>query len=120
MPKHSTFYAYQAHIAGTNYIAIPRQVGAQTHVDIHLLRNPGVDDVTSAIVAADGRLIEASRLAVSRTGHEYSDIIDPGALPEPICAAFRGLAAAVLASDPAPVPYASIDLLSLPRIHLAL
>jgi hypothetical protein len=120
MPKHSPFYAYQAHIAGTDYIAIPRQVGAETRVEIHPLCNPGVDDVTGAIVAADGKLIEASRFAVSRSGHEYSQIIDTGALPEPACRAFRRIASAVLASHPAPVPYASIDLLSIPRMHLAL
>jgi len=120
MPEHSTFFAYQAHIAGTDYIAIPRQVGAEARVEIYPLHNPGIDDVTGAIVAGSGKLIEASRLVVSGTGHEHTRIIDPGTLPEPVRDAFRRLAAAVLASNPAPVSYAAIHLLSLPRRHLAL
>jgi hypothetical protein len=120
MPEHSTFFAYQAHLAGTDYIAIPRQVGAETRVEIYPLHNPAIDDVTAAIVAEDGKLIEVSRLVVSRAGHEHSRIIDPGTLPEPARDAFRRLAVAVLASDPAPVPYAAIHILSLPRRHLSL
>jgi hypothetical protein len=120
MPEHSTFFAYQAHITGTDYIAIPRQVGAEARVEIHLLHNPGVNDVTGAIIAGDGKLIEASRLVVSRTGHEYSRLIDPGTLPEPARDAFRRLAIAVLASNPTPVPYAAMHVLSLPRRHLSL
>jgi hypothetical protein len=94
MPEHSTLFAYQAHLAGTDYIAIPRQVGAETRVEIHLLHNPGVDHVTGAIVAEDGNLLEVSRLVVSRSGHEHSRIIDPGTLSEPARDAFRRLAAA--------------------------
>jgi hypothetical protein len=120
MPEHSNFFTYQAHLAGTDYIAVPRQVGTEARVEIHLLHNPGIDDVTGAIVAEDGKLIEASRLAVSRSGHEHTRIIDPGTLPEPVGDAFRRLASAVLAFDPTPVPYAAIHLLSLPRRHLAL
>jgi hypothetical protein len=59
MPQHDTFHAYQAHIAGTDYIAIPRRVGAETRVEIHVLRLPDVDDVTAAIVAEDGTLVES-------------------------------------------------------------
>jgi hypothetical protein len=102
MPEHSTFFAYQAHLDETDYIAIPRQVGAETRVEIHPLHNPGIDDVTAAIVAGDGKLLEVSRLVVSRAGHEHSRIIDPRTLPEPTRDAFRRLAVAVLASDSAP------------------
>ena len=86
MPKHSSFFTYQAQIAGTDYIAIPRQVGTEARVEIFPLHNPGIDDVTGAIVAGSGKLIEASKLAVSRTGHEDARMIDP--LPEPALAAF--------------------------------
>jgi hypothetical protein len=120
MPEPSTFFAYEAHIDGTDYIAIPRRVGTEARVDIHLLHNPGIEDVTGAIVAGSGQLIEASRLTASRTGQEHTRIIDPDTLPEPARDAFQRLAAAVLASNPAPVPYAAIHILSLPRLHLAL
>jgi hypothetical protein len=123
MLKHDIFHAYQAHIAGTDYIAIPRGVGREARVEIQLLRllrPPGIDDVIGAIVAADGKLIEASKLTASRTGHEYLQTIDANALPEQLRNAFQRIAAAVVAHHPAPVPYAAIDVLSLPRKHLTL
>jgi hypothetical protein len=120
MPKHDIFHAYQAHIAGTAYIAIPRGVGREARVEIQLLRHPGIDDITGAVVAASGELIEASRLAAGPAGQEYLQRIGADALPEQLRTAFQRIAAAVVAQHPAPVPYAAIDVLSLPRKQLAL
>ena len=120
MPKHDLFHAYQAHIAGTNYIAIPRQVGTEACVEIQVLRPPGIDDITGAVVAASGTLIEASRLTADPAGQEYLQTIDLDALPDQLRGAFQRLAAAVVPRRPVPVPYAAIDILSLPRKHLTL
>ena len=120
MPKHDIFHTYQAHIAGTAYIAIPRGLGTEARVEIQVLRPAGIDDVTGAIVDASGRLIEASRLTAGPAGQEYLQTIGVDGLPEQLRSAFQRLAAAVMAQHPAPVPYAAIDILSLPRQHLAL
>jgi hypothetical protein len=120
MHKPDIFHTYQAQIAGTLYLAVPRLTGSGKQVDIHVLCHPDVGGVTAAIVSEDGRIIEASRLAAGRHGDEHQQAIDGEELAPPVRNAFQAIAAAVLGRNPRPVPYAAVDFLSIPRKRLEL
>ncbi len=68
-------YAYEVLIDGEKYIAVPRQYRNARCVQISLARPWNVNDITSALVAGDGTIIEATRFAV-RNDHEMSELID--------------------------------------------
>ena len=120
MQNDVTLYTYQPLGAGTEYIAIPRQVGTQRYVQILLHRAPDVNDITAANVGEDGKVIEASRLVVDRFDAEYSELVDNATLPDGMQALFQRIARAVFALHPIPVPRSAIDTLSIPRKLLAL
>jgi hypothetical protein len=110
------FHTYQAEIAGTLYLAIPRR----SRVDIHVLRQPDAGSVTSASVSENGEIIEAYRLTVGKHGDEHQQILGGKDLAAPVREAFQAIAAAVFGRAPQPVPYAALDFLSLPRQTLEL
>lgn len=114
------FHTYQAEIAGTPYLAIPRQAGAGKWIDIHVLLQPQVGGVTSATVSEDGRIIEASLLVAGAHDDDYQQIIGGRDMTAPVRDAFQAIAVAVLGCNPQPVPYAAVDFLSIPRIRLEL
>jgi hypothetical protein len=120
MHKPDIFHTYQAEIAGTQYLAIPRETGSAKRVDIHVLSHPEVDGVTSAVVSGNGQIIEASRLVADRHGDEYQQAVGGEDLAPPVRDAFQSIAAAVLGCNPLPVPYAAVDFLSIPRKRLEL
>lgn len=120
MRNNVRLYTYRPLGDGAEYIAIPRQVGTQRYVEILLDRAPDVNDVIAARVGEDGKVIEASRLAVDRFDAEYFEPAGNAALSDGNRLLFQRIARAVFAFHPIPVPRSAIGVLSIPRRSLAL
>lgn len=114
------FLTYQAEIAGTPYLAIPRETENGRRIDFQVLHPPDVGGIISASVSENGQILEASRLTADARGDEHLQIVGERDLAAPVRDAFRAIAAAVLGRNPLPIPYAAVDFLSIPRKRLEL
>lgn len=123
MSEHTlNIYAYEVFVDREKYLAVPRLFQNTACVQISLDRSWNENDITSALVAKDGKVIEATRLIV-RNDHEDNEHIncaDDAVTNETqlLFQRFRRITDTVLACDPVfvAVPHSGVSFLDLPNL----